>query len=471
MIVLYSVPWNPEEVEQWVGRLDRIGNTAVQADDGGAFPVEIFTIVQRGLVDERVVSVLQRFQVFDQNINLDGEHLQEIADRIEAAALNSNGMGWGALERDAEQMAEEDTGQELRSDLRSYLPWGAQHAKRLRDRIEAIPPLPGALRVPSELTGPRACDLAVDGWTWMLRKAREYDIRFNHRDTENPDRRFSTLWYSYGSPLAWSQGTEVRSQVWLTESSGVDNPQMEQNARNAIAFFTGRRDIEQPPRREVYMTIGSSRYRRPLHFLNHGDPLHEDLLSGWLRVADHLPRRVTVQVPGDHEAISSGGAGLYILRVAVVDPADCLPSCNDDKVIHEVASTATLLSPEQRVRVLTPLVEKLKATIEADIRWIRGCLPTMLFVSACHLDGDKWSPVGDDIAVALLNPYAARRRLKPSLPEVDSTTRHRAEDHGRVRRDCGASCSGGENCLEHSLSDVGSGDRAQILRRDGRRPR
>ena len=413
VIVLYSVPWNPEEVEQWIGRLDRIGNTAVQADDSGAFPVEIFTIVQRGLVDERVVSVLQRFRVFDQNINLDGEHLQEIADRIEAAALNSNGMGWGALERDAEQMAEDDTDQELRSDLRPYLPWGAQHAKRLRDRIEAIPPLPGAMRVPSEFTGPLAWDLAVDGWTWMLHKAGEYDIRLNHRDTENPDGRFSTLWYSYGSPLAWNQGTEVRSQVWLTDSSGVDNPQIERNARNAIAFFTGRSDIEQPPRREVNLTIGNSRYRRPLHFLNHGDPLHEDLLSGWLREVDHLPQRITVQVPGDHAAISSGGAGLYILRIAVVDPADCLPSRNDDKVIHEVARSATLLAPEQRVRVLTPIVEKLKATIEADIRWLRGCLPTMLLVSARRLDGDKWSPVGEDIAVALLNPYAARSRLSP----------------------------------------------------------
>ena len=413
VIVLYSVPWNPEEVEQWIGRLDRIGNTAVETDNGEVLPVEVFTIVQRGLVDERVVSVLQRFRVFEQNINLDGEHLQEIADRIEATALNGHGMNWGALERDAFQMSEEDRGQELRSDLRLYLPWGAQHAKQLRDRIEAMPTLAGALRIPSAFTGPRAWDLAVEGWMWMLRKAGEYDIRHYHRKVDNAEGGYSTLWYTFGSRLPWNQGTEVRSQVELAESSGVDNPRLHRNPRNAIAFFTRRRDIEQPPRREVYMSIGNSRYRRPLHFLNHGDPLHEDLLSGWLRMVDSDAQWIAAEVPGDHEAISLGGSGLYILRVAVVDPANCLPRPDDEKVIKEVASTATLLSPEQRVRVLIPLVEKLRAAVEADVRWVRGLMPTMLLVSASHLKGDKWNPVRDEIAEALLNPYAAKSRRPP----------------------------------------------------------
>ena len=413
VIVLYSVPWSPEEVEQWIGRLDRIGNTAVQAENGGALPVEIFTIVQRGLVDERVVSVLQRYRVFDQTINLDGEHLQEIADRIEAAALDSNGIGWGALERDVVQMAQEDTGDELLSDLRQHLPWGAKHAKQLRDWIEEIPPLKGALRESHPVTGPLAWDRAVEGWVWMLRKAGEYDIRLSKRETDSRAGRFSTLWYSYGSPLPWNQGTEVRSQVHLEASSGVDNPQLQRSAGNALAFFTRRRDIEQPPRREVHITIGSSRYRRPLHFLNHGDPLHEDLVSGWLDMADKVPERIALELPGDHEAISVGGSGLYVVRVTVVDPANCLPAPDDEVIIRRVAKSATRLSAEQRVRALIPLAKKLTAAIEADGRWVRGLLPTLLLISVSRFNGDRWHPVSENVVDSLLNPYSASNARPP----------------------------------------------------------
>ena len=417
VIVLYSVPWSPEEVEQWVGRLDRIGNTAVQVDDGGVLPVEVFTIVQRGLVDERVVSVLERFRVFDQNINLDGEHLQEIADRIEATALDINGIGWRALERDAAQMADEDTGKELLSDLRHHLPWGADHAKQLRDWIESISPLKGALRVPHAVTGPLAWDQAVEGWMWLLRKAGEYEFRFGLRDAENAASRFSTLWYSYGSPLAWRQGREVRSQVLLTDSTGVDNPQLQRSPSNAIAYFTRRRDIEQPPRREVYMSVGSSRYRRPLHFLNHGDPLHEDLLAGWLCMVDKVPQRIALELPSDHQALSLSGPGLHAVRVVVIDPATCLPGQGPGQdyreIITRVASTATLLTAEQRVRVLKPLADKLTAAIEADVRWVRGLLPTMLLVSASRHDGDKWYTVSEDVVDALLNPYSANSAHPP----------------------------------------------------------
>ena len=48
ILVLYSVPWRPLEVEQWIGRLDRIGNASTFPTDGEAGTVDIYTIVAQG---------------------------------------------------------------------------------------------------------------------------------------------------------------------------------------------------------------------------------------------------------------------------------------------------------------------------------------------------------------------------------------------------------------------------------------
>ena len=87
VLILYSVPWRPEEVEQWIGRLDRIGNAAAFAMNNEARTIDVHTIVQKGLVDEKVVAVLEHFHVFERSVNLDGDHLAEVTRRIEDAAL------------------------------------------------------------------------------------------------------------------------------------------------------------------------------------------------------------------------------------------------------------------------------------------------------------------------------------------------------------------------------------------------
>ena len=46
VLVLYSVPWRPEEVEQWIGRLDRIGNVAVFSNADEAKAIDVYTIAR-----------------------------------------------------------------------------------------------------------------------------------------------------------------------------------------------------------------------------------------------------------------------------------------------------------------------------------------------------------------------------------------------------------------------------------------
>ena len=196
ILVLYSVPWRPLEVEQWIGRLDRIGNAAAFPTDGEAGTVDIYTIAHRGLVDEKVVGVLQRFHTFKRSVNLDGNHLEDVARRIEDAALQPERANWRGLEDATEAMAAEDDVQELESALRPHLPWSTEWATALRRYLESLPPAPLALISSGKATttGPRSWDRAVEGMVKLLARAGEYHIRSN----KDPSLGwFQTLWYRF----------------------------------------------------------------------------------------------------------------------------------------------------------------------------------------------------------------------------------------------------------------------------------
>ncbi len=411
-LILYSVPWSPEEVEQWIGRLDRIGNTAVRVVAGRTLPVRVYTIVERGLVDEKVVAVLERFRVFERNINLDGEHLREMAESIEAAALPPHDLDWSSLEESVAAMADEDDGQELPSALRGLMPWGVEDAKRLREWIDSLPPLAGALRVDGSARGPGSWDRAVDGWTWLLARAKEYSFRVRQVEPDNPHSRFSTLWYKYGGRNAWGRGREILSQVDLSEAIGGD-PHRDRHPRNAAAFFTRRAELHQPARREVTMALDDEEYRRPLHFLNHGDPLHDELMQAWLEIGRRAPSRLEVRLPPDHEALQRAGEGIFVVRVVSADPTSCLPDVDDRALIDSVGASATRARAERLPSLLAAPVARLNAELRADGRWIRDQLPLAFDISVAFHEEGGWRPAPEGFVDAILNPYATTTELHP----------------------------------------------------------
>ncbi len=262
VLVLYSVPWRPEEVEQWIGRLDRIGNTATFSEEDEAQTIDVYTIAQRGLVDEKVVTVLRRFHVFERSVNLDGDHLGEVTQLIEAAALRPDDVSWRDLEERTEVMAAEDAVQELQSALRPHLPWDVRWAKDVRSRVDSMPPVEPVLCELGEhaSTGPRAWDRCVEPFFELLKRSGDYHVRSN-TDAETGV-RFRTLWYQFG-PAEMYGRRDITALVAL--SFGVD-PSRDRHPRNAHAFITRRSDIGSPPRRDVALTFEEERFRRPLQF-------------------------------------------------------------------------------------------------------------------------------------------------------------------------------------------------------------
>lgn len=422
ILVLYSVPWRTEEVEQWIGRLDRIGNAAVYASDGGARTVDVYTIAQRGLVDERVVAVLARFKVFERSVNLDGDHLDEVAESIEQAALRWHTARWEELERTTESMAAEDEIQELISPLRPWLPWSVAWAKSLFRQFCGTPPLPPIIVDLKEhsRTGPKSWDRALDGLIALLRIAGQYHIRTNRSEDGY---RFRTMWYKFtGRGLYGSR--DLASRVVF--SFGAD-PSHNASPTGAHAFINRRGDIGTPPRRSVHMSLGSERVRRPLHFLNFGNPLHDELIGGWLD-ATVGPLAIEVSLARDHPITQSPGPGLYLVRLVVLDGGALVDQDTQDSARSRIARAAYLSAPERLPTILAPVMDRLRCAIEADVRWLRSLMPAEFHIDGLFYDKTEgnWRTVNDDTAHALLNPLmgdqstaAGSRGWEPSTAVVE----------------------------------------------------
>jgi ATP-dependent helicase HepA len=409
VLVLYSVPWKPGEVEQWIGRLDRIGNVAAFTTEDGSKTIDVYTIVQRGLVDEKVVTVLQHFHVFEHSVNLDGEHLEEVAQRIEDAALRPESVNWRELEAETEEMAVEDEIQELESALRPYIPWTVRWATKERERFETLPPAPPLLKELPEHTntGPRAWDRAFEGMIKLLKRAGEYHVHVN----VDPDTgsRFQSLWYQFGEREMGGRKPALAKVIF---SFGAD-PAHERSPRYAHAFITRRGDIQAQPRRSVIMPFERVNVRRPLRFLNFGEALHDELIEGWLPKGD-APLKLNVTYFDDHDLWKYAIPGLYLLRVSVIDPAGTLIEPDvEERALELMACAATSSKAERLPALIQKVKEKMDCALEADVRWLRAQLTAKMRLEVLKLQNGQWTRVEAEEVAALLNPMAHGREGVP----------------------------------------------------------
>lgn len=402
VLVIYSVPWRPEEVAQWIGRLDRIGNVAAYSPNGEPRDIEIYTIAQKGLVDEKVVAVLRCFHAFEHSVNLDGKYLGEVARLIESSALNSGAANWLDVEHTTEAMAAKNDVKELESDLWPYLPWTKDWALSIREKVNALSPAPLEIDQPDEndhsVVGPRSWDRTVEGFLKLLRCAGEYTFKWNN-DVDHSS--FQTLWYRFGNQGIYGK-REVLSNVVF--SIGAD-PGAERHPRHAHAFITRRGAIANPPKRHVMIKFEEDdESRRPLHFINFGNPLHDELVEGWLNKYPDFFGGI-VYLPTNHVLFEQYDIGAYVIRLSVLDPAAWLMNKDvSDQSLRAISKAATRCQMDRLVDIMSRFTGIVRRSIEADVRWIRGHITAELLVQGSKFRQSEWTTASCDELTALLNP-------------------------------------------------------------------
>jgi hypothetical protein len=133
IVVNYDLPWNPMKIEQRIGRIDRVG----QKRD-----VEIFNFAVRGMLDERILDVLEhRIQIFTETVGALDPILESFEDEIGRIALGERGDTNAAFaELDASLEEEIERAKQLEELRRDFvLDWRSLQRERASELLDREP--------------------------------------------------------------------------------------------------------------------------------------------------------------------------------------------------------------------------------------------------------------------------------------------------------------------------------------------
>lgn len=356
-IVLYAVPWDPEEVDQLIGRIDRIGNPAV-GKPGEMLPIAVHVIGQRDLVDERVLAVIQATRLLERSISLDGDAVTRMKARIMEVALRDDGAGWAGLLEEARALGLTGEAEELALPLMEHLPTSPARSYALHRRLVEAPPAPPALA--QVAAGEAGWSEATLTWLKAMAGAEKYRMQKLHEP--RGERR---LFYKLPTFRVASPAELPTRPIGVLPHTG-----------SRVCFRTHRRQLESSPR------LFDLEDRTPLYFFDHGSPPHEDMLRAWLTPAKG--KKGSIILPKGHPCLHLAGT-VVRLWIARLDAAKLL-------------ATAGQLGPD----------------LEADRRFLRGLLPSSLVATGAVVRGARAAPLPPADVLALLTPQPGSVLLSKS---------------------------------------------------------
>lgn len=388
-LIFFSMPWSPVAVEQWIGRLDRLGSAAL-ADQPGERTIDIYAIYQRGQVDERVVSVLDDFAIFKRSIRLDGDEINVVGQHIVDAALTPHTVNWQALSQEARAIAN-DNGDALVTPLSGALPWTTERARTLAERFDRT----GALGPLLEQSAARRAIVRIEtglrGWMRLIGRANGLRL-WKGKDPDEPTRTFRMLHY-YRSPYATGPA-EPRFPL----------PGLDPRDGQRYAYLDSRRSLESPPIPTVYLNENSA---TPLNFLDHGDPLHDALVTEWSKIGKAAPSSLKVRLPEGHPLATDAGRGTYLVAVLGWVPGDRhFADLDRSHILALLQESRT----RQEQKPFWDAIQVMEEDLRADRRWLNSLFNARLDVLVARHERGAWTLTDQAAAEALLTPWDVAAR-------------------------------------------------------------
>ncbi|MGP8441612.1 SNF2-related protein [Burkholderia vietnamiensis] len=393
-LIFFSIPWSPVAVEQWIGRLDRLGSTALE-NQSGERSIDICAIYQRGQVDERVVSILDDFAIFERSIRLDGDEINVVSQHIVDAALAPHSVNWRALSQEARAMAN-DRSDALDTPLSAALPWRPEQTRALADYFDRV----GAIGPMLEHSDARRAivriEAALRGWMRLIRRADGLRL-WKGEDKDKSSRRFRLLHYFRSS---YSIGP-IAPRFLL--------PGLEPSVGQRYAYLDSRRALESPPVTTVYVDDNPV---TPLNFLDHGDPIHDALVREWAEIGKAAPAYLEVHVPEGHLLANDCGRGVYLVAILSWVPGEVhLSELDQSHVFQRFQEART----RQEQKPLLDAIQQMEEDLRADRFWLNSILTARLDVLAAQYVNGNWSLVDAAVADALLTPWCPTAKGKDQI--------------------------------------------------------
>ena len=376
-IIFYSLPWEPESIDQFIGRIDRLRRNGLwKAENKKHFGyIRIWRLILRDSPEEYLSKGLDALGIFERPLSPIPESDMDIA----LQALEKMARKQDVIESLAtlKSIAKTNEATGLNSKLANCAPNSADKARRDYEDWQRLPPTAPSLlpNVPDNVASAKMED-ALRGWLKIIQLSGDFDIRHRRRDRDDDRVKFSTFWYKDKRSTEPFHISGMRTDNWMTDH---------------VPFISQRRTMTAPPRKTVKSDDGESDGRL-LNFFDHGNSLHDDLVRGYVSLCQasfSAQSRVTnwvVQLPTGHPALQFASQPI-LLSAGFSDPGRRAEGQNHDASMQLLASSVS--TPAQRKNMSLDL-DLFNDRRKADERWIRSIVPAMLQLRASRFGERAW---------------------------------------------------------------------------------
>ena len=380
-MIFYSTPWDPQAVDQLIGRIDRISKNsiaAVRKGHGHKGIVRIWRLVMRCSLEEGLSDAMDALGVYN-------APLPQASDEVWAEI---NCLIANILSR-PDQMA---SLQKLRDLTENW------HGRGFESRFDHFNPLTKdniiarnlaigeiaatcAIRGEEQLSSIDKIEIANRDWLFGTGKAGGFTFFEGQVDRSPFSRRYEALWYA-------SRQTQPPFEI---EHMKKDNARDDK-----LPILINRRKMTSPPSRTVLMN-DADKSETPLRFFDHGEVLHDELVRRWLefgapRFQSSPDGEILVKVNSEHPALAWEGRTI-VLSIG----------CGE-------SITAASTGISEQSDEAPEFTAQFQEGIEADIRWLTDLVPTQFMFRASVQNNDNWEEIETIDAAVLL-------RSRPDMSE------------------------------------------------------
>ncbi|CAN7216762.1 helicase-related protein [Mesorhizobium sp. LjNodule214] len=369
-IIFFALPWSPPDIQQWIGRIDRLGTKGMPANRR----ITITSIVINESIEERILEVLEGTGVFLKSEVFDEAEWEDISKAIRAAADGSAGASWNDAAREAKTLGE------------SYDAW--LQATRLPPSPRTMIATRCEARFRNRRYAAPMVDVGDDPPNWYLMRERAVEnmikiageIYLDVRRDKINDQRFWTMWY------------KVKPGHGDFTLPDLDD----RGPWHRQAYIVRRSAIECPPRTHV---VQKDLVQRQLHFFDHGCTLHDGAITAFERQtpATNIMSEFIVVYPVGHPALQWAGRRLLV-AIAEFDLREAI-SFDLDEILGSATTKAS--KPEQDAR--NGAARTALAQFQADRRWMIDLAPPEMLFAVYVEDGDDMV-IADAALPAVLDP-------------------------------------------------------------------
>lgn len=434
-MIFYSMPWDPQAVDQLIGRIDRLSQASIRAARRGQqMParIRLWRLAMRGSPEEGLSNALGALGVFDRPLPPVSEEIWTEVNQLIAQLLTRPETGKGAALARLSDMNATWAGRGLVSHLDHFAPLSSAQVQALADRVGDIADRLH-LADEQETSAAERVEAANDDWLRACAKAGGFLYEPGRPDKSDPPRRYSGFWYASGKTeppfllLDMAQGHEWDDKV---------------------ALLVRRKNMAVPPHRFVQFNAAGTQ-TRDLRFFDHGDSIHDGLCQGWLGFGDpHFSGQpqgeLVIRVGATHPALAWAGLPIAI-TLAASQPLEPPRS----GAVKYFAAALDWFGTSARQSYLARLDEGLAA----DHRWMQSLIPTRFLAMASVLTKEGWHP---------LDPQQTAMLLR-ARPDPDDKNRIQGRMQKLLTPAAGV-CRKHVSVIDADLKDLRTKDLRQVIK-------